>query len=128
MSQSSPPTAFIESLDADVASELRALSDASPGAVLLLESKKLSPTSDSLQAIVPLVPTAGSVVALIATWIRAKRHVEIRVGGIRLKGMSAREAERLLHKVIELGDVAAALQAIEEQADENAPDDSGDTD
>jgi hypothetical protein len=57
----------------------------------------------------------------------AQRHVEIRVGEIRLKGMSARKAERLLNKAIEFGDVGAALGAIEEQAAEDAPDDSGDS-
>lgn len=111
--ESAPPSAVIESNDADVASELRALAADAPGLVTLVESKSFSATSYSLQAIVPLVPTAASVVALVATWIRAKRHVEISVGGIKIKGVSANEAERLLNKVIELGDVDRALEALE---------------
>jgi hypothetical protein len=107
-----PPSAVIESRDDVVAAELRSLAETSPGVVMFVDSRNFSATNYTLQAIVPLVPTAASVVALAATWIRARRHVEISVGPIRLKGMSARQAEQLLAKIIELGDADAAIDAL----------------
>lgn len=107
------PTLVVESQDPAVAEELRALFGASPDMVSMVETKSFSATHYVLQAMVPLVPTAAGIGGLVATWIRSRRHVSVTVGGISLQGMSAREAERLLTKIVELGDVTAALTELD---------------
>lgn len=118
MSTQEPPILVIESHDATVDDDLNAFESGNPGVMTLMTAKSFSAAEHSLQALVPLVPIATGVVTLIATWIRAKRHVVITVGGVTLKGLSAREAERVLNQIIESGDTLGVLDAQAAQPDD----------
>jgi hypothetical protein len=121
MSHEEHPAVVIESYDPELDAELEALARELPESVFLVRAKSFGATQFTLQAVVQLVPlaTAGltAVVTVVTTWIRSKRHMSVKLGGIELKGMAAGEIERILKAAAESGDVVVALdQAPDAQA------------
>jgi len=106
------PTLVIDSYEPGLDAELRKLEDQFPDVVRLVAARGFAGTSDTLQAVVPLVPVTMAVLSLVATWIRAKRHMSVKVGGVEITGMSPRETERILQVLRDGGSVEDALGAV----------------
>jgi hypothetical protein len=67
------------------------------------------------------VPATLGVLSLVGTWIRAKRHMSVKVGGVEITGMSPREVEHILTILREGGTAADALSAADAEVDASEP-------
>ena len=109
-----PLALVIESFEPGLDAELEALAGRFPQAVTLVRAKSFGAGQFTTQAVIEAVPLAAVVVTLVTTWIRSKRYMSVKLGGLELTGMSPREVERVLKTAAAGGDALLALGAVDE--------------
>jgi hypothetical protein len=116
MSRTERPTIVVKSYEAKLDPELESLAAEYPNDVELVEAKGFGATQFTAQAVIHLAP----VLPVVITWIRAKRHMSLKLGGIEITGMTPREIERVLRAAAD-GDVLRALELAKGPVEDTQP-------